>query len=243
MTIATNDYPQAFTLPRRDVTAPSGYVFGADSQEARAHHVLAETARRGHAWQIARTTLRGRPGWVPAPVFTQPWSCGMRGTRCVRDLRKQGFRIPEPTTETTPQLQAAGIAKLTWYRILLTVAPRQTALLTADGDPAPPPSPDPIPEADPDGLFAASGIRIVLIDDGDPIAEHPIFGQLDHPVADGEAYRQALRQRFAAGDFSALGSTQLSIADARTVLGVDPLPVLRDVLPRLGITLSIGDAP
>jgi hypothetical protein len=58
---------------------------------ARVYHLLAESARKSHRWQVGRHYAAA--GWVPTWVLREPWAGGSAGDRRLRDLRDAGVSI------------------------------------------------------------------------------------------------------------------------------------------------------
>ena len=235
----TNDYPLPFDLPDEPVTCPSGRTFGAGTREALVWHLLDQTARRRHRWKIAQTALHGAAGRVPAPVIAQPYAGGQRGTRCVRELRRQGFKIPhhQGGLEVYPGVET----KLTFYWLdLQTMTGEvQSDLFGAAGA---------VPEARVPAPVASGplmGTEIRFTDGGTPLESFDAFKPRE-PVIGEDAYRRFLRDAFRQGRFAPLNGRAHQVAvTPRTLacIGLDPRPVLIESLPRLGVSISLDGGP
>ncbi len=239
----TNDYPRPFELPDEPVTCPTGRVFGVGTKEALVWHLLHESATRRHRWKIAQTSLHGPAGRVPAPAIAQPYSGGQRGTRCVRELRRQGFKIPhhQGELEIYPGLQS----KLTfyWLDLQLVTGEVQSTLFAPADTPMPTAEPSPIQVCpiEPAASGPLTGSTIVFTDAGTPLESLDAYCP-PTPIVGEETYRRFLRDVFRRGGFSMLrGRTQRLKVTPATVarVGVDPRPVLMTTLPRLGVSVSV----
>ena len=60
-----------------EATLPGGRTVTGTA--ARVYHLLAESHRRGHRWQVGRHLAPA--GWVPTWVLREPWAGGAAGSR------------------------------------------------------------------------------------------------------------------------------------------------------------------
>ncbi len=230
----TNDFPLPFRLPETAVRCPSGRLFGAGTREAKVWHVLNESAVRRHRWKIAQLDLYGPPGRVPAPVFSQPYCGGGRGTRSIRELRRQGFEIPlfRGGLETQPGVET----KLTFYWLQRSTGEVQPSLFES----ASPPSPAVLVSGSPAIGGPLFGTELVFADDGKPLESTSAFCP-PNPVFDETAYRRFLRGGYRSGAFAQINGKceRLKVTQATvSKVGLDPRPVLADALSKLGVAVT-----
>ena len=231
----TNDYPPPpWGIPQGPVEAPH-HTFGADSQDARVYHLLAEAARRRYRWPIAQTELKGGPGWVPAPVISQPWAGGQRGGRCCRELRRQGLPVEGPE-QAQFELKAGVKSRLSFWRLDTTTAPRQATIGTTS---APVPAALDVPEPATTGPLV--GVELVLGKAGTPLET---LSALAAPAGSHDAYKNALRTAYRAGELQRQLTGKLCLAitpETVRVLGIDPTTTLVRILPQLGARITLED--
>jgi len=182
---------------------------------ARVYHLLAETHRRAHRWQVGRHLAPA--GWVPTWVLREPWAGGAAGDRRLRDLREAGVSIVSQRFDPGDDEPASA----SW---LWRLGPRGRV---GEGAPL-------------QGIsvrFAAGRPAPVEAVDISPGAASPLAPSFD--ACNDEAYRRELLQTFHSGRLVAAltGRPKWTLwSDPAAIY--NPRPMLETALSKLGAVLG-----
>ena len=219
---------------------------------ARVYHLLAESHRRRHRWQVGRQLAPA--GWVPTWVLREPWAGGSAGDRRLRDLREAGVSIESQRFDPGDAEPAS--ASWLWRLSSPAVHPSPARGRGAGGEGSGSPSPargECVWEKGPGdegpggaGSLPLAGLTLhftttrpappgaIDISPGAPSPLAPSFA-----ACDDEAYRRELLQAFHAGRLVAAltGRREWSLwADPAALY--NPRPVLEAALSKLGALLG-----
>ncbi len=193
---------------------------------ARVYNLLAETARRRHAWAIGRH--KAPAGWVPTWVLREPWSGGSAGDRRLRDLRdKHGVEVEGMSFTAGERSTSSWIWRLAESKAHSNPEATHSAHVSSA----------------PLAGLSVSLLSVPLPDrpsgsiDVSPGGDPPLAPSL--AVADDETYRCELRATYHAGRLvPALEGAEAAILWTDPAAGFDPRPVLRLALAKLGATVG-----
>ena len=206
-----------------EATLPGGRTVTGTA--ARVFHLLAESHRRAHRWQVGRHLAPA--GWVPTWVLREPWAGGAAGDRRLRDLREAGVSIDSQRFDPGDDEPAS--ASWLWHLAAPAVHPSPARGRGAGGE-GPPLQ----------GIavrFVAGRPAPAEAVDISPGAASPLAPSF--AACDDEAYRRELLQAFHSGRLVAAltGRREWSLWSDPAAL-YEPRPVLEAALSKLGAHLG-----
>jgi hypothetical protein len=199
-----------------EATLPGGRTITGTA--ARVYHLLTETNRHAHHWQVGRHLAPA--GWVPTWVLREPWAGGAAGDRRLRDLREAGVSIDSQRFDPGDDEPAS--ASWLWRLAAGGEPPARTAAAPLQGITV---------------RFVAGRPAPAEAFDISPGAASPLAPSF--VACDDEAYRRELLQAFHSGRLVAAltGRLEWSLWSDPAAL-YDPRPVLEAALSKLGALLG-----